>query len=144
LSRSTIRRATCGASAWDRFDHDTLELAHDPQVDQGHADVVFEADLRADFGGQLDQRVGEDRAVSAWLLRAFLGPVELVEDELLDSLEPLGRGELLADDLVGAFQRHHLGRRQAILTDPEGDGGLAHVEVASGVGLAVPVVEEGL
>ena len=49
----------------DRLDHGFVKFLHDPQIDQGSGDRELQAELLADFAGELQDDVGEGRAIAA-------------------------------------------------------------------------------
>lgn len=71
---------------------------------------MLQAELGADFTRQLHQHVDERRAVRAGLPRLLLGPVELVQNALLDALQTLSGGDLLLDHLTVPSRAPRRGR----------------------------------
>ena len=118
-----------------------LELPDDLQIDQGAGDVELQAELLPHFGGELEDRVLEFRAISPRLLRLINRPGELAVDDLLGTFEARVGVEFLTNDFVSFLERHDLGRGDLQLLDTLRDGRAAHTEMLGGVGLRMSGVE---
>ena len=88
---------------------------------------------RPQFEDGLDQR----RPVGTLLARLLHGPRQLVVDDLLDTFETSGGGELLLDDMPRVFERDDARGQPTQALEALVDGRFADAEVTGRVGLGM-------
>ena len=130
-----------GIDLGDRFGDTLLKFSDDPQIDQGARDVELQAELLANFGGELEDGVLELGAISPGFSGASDGTAQLLVDHLLDVLEAGGGVEFLDHDLGGAFEGDDFCGGDLEILDALGDRRLGDTEIFRGVGLGVAGVE---
>ena len=136
-----MRRAASGDSSAIVCGNAPLELPDDAQIDQGARDVMLQTELGPRRRAEFQQHIGEPGTVRARFVRLLLGPLELVENDLLDALQTRGGVEFLVDNLSGPFAGDDFRGGDRERADALGDRRLGDTEVARGVGLGVAGVE---